>query len=578
MVIPYFENFFLNFIFSFIFLLTNFICSININTFLNNRKIITVGYFTVFAFIIAVYAIIFNFLIIINLANISQLVFYSLFIFQILFSINLNSLILLRQELRFLKTNKFFIILVPLFLISILPISDADSLAIHLNIPNEILSKGHLNINLSKNIESILYSSTEAILIISNFLRSDNFGSQLNFFSMVIFFLANKNKDNFWYIVLSSPLIILLISTQKLQLFYSLIFLQAFILIKQKNDQKISIFVILFLIFFYITGKLNYLLFGFILYIFFLLNYKRFLLNIVIYSIFFFLVITAPFILIKFLSYGNPIAPFFDQLFQNREIFMAFENSMRSTEGWLNSDLNIKKILQPVLPLSSNQLSTSFGLLFVFMLFDIKLLKKTFFIPIILFFLILINGQLLPRYYLEAFLVLAYFLNMSGILKKICIFQSIFIFIFSAIFLFKGYNDLITNNFNKKLYQINFSYSYNNSLKLKEIANNKNILVESLDRDSLFFNNNIYSFRYLNILKNNSRQHDKINFNDKLVNYIIDNKILLYVSRKKISNISCIKMKNIGKIGLIKVTRNFLIQYPEIDNNIYEVNYENCKR
>ena len=37
-------------------------------------------------------------------------------------------------------------------------------------------------------------------------------------------------------------------------------------------------------------------------------------------------------------------------------------------------------------------------------------------------------------------------------------------------------------------------------------------------------------------------------------------------------------MKNIGKIGLIKVTRNFLIQYPEIDNNIYEVNYENCKR
>ena len=258
MVIPYFENFFLNFIFSFIFLLTNFICSININAFLNNRKIITVGYFTVFAFIIAVYAIIFNFLILLNLANISQPVFYSLFIFQILFSINLNSLISIRRELKFLKTKKFFIILVPLFLISILPISDADSIAIHLNVPNEILFNGHLNINLSKNIESILYSSTEAILIISNFLRSDNFGSQLNFFSMVIFFLANKNKDNFWYIVLSSPLIIFLISTQKLQLFYSLIFLQAFIYIKQKNDQKISIFVILFLIFFYITGKLNY--------------------------------------------------------------------------------------------------------------------------------------------------------------------------------------------------------------------------------------------------------------------------------------------------------------------------------
>ena len=285
----------------------------------------------------------------------------------------------------------------------------------------------------------------------------------------------------------------------------------------------------------WLPHKLNHMI-GFILYIFLLLNYKKFFLNIVIYSIFFFLVITAPFILIKFLSYGNPVAPFFDQLFQNREIFMAFENSMRSTEGWLNSDLNIKKILQPVLPLSLNQLSTSFGLLFIFMLFDIKLLKKTFFIPIILLFLILINGQLLPRYYVEAFLILAYFLNLHGFLKKLCIFQNIFILIFSAIFLFKGYNDLIANNFNKKLYQKNFSYSYNNSLKLKQIANNKNILVEDLDRDSLFFNNNIYSFRYLNILKNNSRQHDKINFNDKLVNYIIDNKIWLYVSRKKISN------------------------------------------
>lgn len=578
MPVPYFENFFLNFIFSFIFLITNFICSISINNFLNNRNVLAIGYFTVFACIIATYAIIFNLLIIFNLINFSKIVFYFLFILQLFFSFNSRSFILIGEELKFLKTKKFFLILVPLFLISILPISDADSIAIHLNIPNEVLSTGKLNINLSKNIESLLYSSTEAILIISNFLGSDNFGSQLNFFSLVIFFLANKNKDNFWYIVLSSPLIIFLISTQKLQLFYSLIFLQTFILIKQKIEKKNNIFIILFLIFFYITGKLNYLLFGFVLYLFLILNFKKHFFNIVVYSIFFFLIITSPFLLIKFLSYGNPVSPFWDQLFQKNEIFMAFENSIRSTEGWLNSGLSIKKLLQPILPLNLHQLSTSFGLLFLFILFNLKLHKITFFIPIILMFLILINGQLLPRYYLEAFLILAYFFNLNGTLKKLCIFQSSFIFIFSVIFLLKSYNNLIISNFNKKLYQKNFSYSYNNSLKLKAIANNKNILVEDLDRDSLFFNHNIYSFRYLNILKNNSRQYHKINFNDKLVNYIIDNKILLYVSRKKISNISCIKMKNIGKIRLTKVTRNFLIKFPEIDNNIYEVNYENCKK
>ena len=113
MLTPYFENFYLNFIFSFIFLLTNFVCSININRFLNNRNIIAVGYFTIFVFIIATYAILLNLLLIFNLISISKTIFYFLFILTLLFSINSNSL----EGLLFEILENSFIVLEGLMLI-----------------------------------------------------------------------------------------------------------------------------------------------------------------------------------------------------------------------------------------------------------------------------------------------------------------------------------------------------------------------------------------------------------------------------------------------------------------------------
>ena len=81
-----------------------------------------------------------------------------------------------------------------------MPISDADSIALHLNIPGQIINYKILNNDLTKNLENILISNTESLLTLSYVFKSDNFGSQLNFFALLIFFLTfRKNKFFFTY-------------------------------------------------------------------------------------------------------------------------------------------------------------------------------------------------------------------------------------------------------------------------------------------------------------------------------------------------------------------------------------------
>ena len=180
------------------------------------------------------------------------------------FNINLNEKIIL-------------IIFFILFLISILPLSDADSISIYQYLPTVIFNEGLKDINLQQNIEFTLLSNTEIILLISSILKSDNFGSQLNLFTLFFFvILSLKNHKNFFLIVLSSPLIIYLISTQKLQLFFGILFLLLFIIVnKNLFFQKKNYLIFLLLLFFYSSGKLSYILLTIPLFIYFFYNHKR---------------------------------------------------------------------------------------------------------------------------------------------------------------------------------------------------------------------------------------------------------------------------------------------------------------
>ena len=133
------------------------------------------------------------------------------------------------------------------FLIAILPISDADSVANHQYFASYVFLNGLSDLNLSRFIEFTSFANSEILLIFSPILKSDNFGAQLNLISLLILFIINIKKNNsFFLFLVSCPLIIFFISTQKLQLFYSILFLVLFIVVHKKLvESKLEIFIFL---------------------------------------------------------------------------------------------------------------------------------------------------------------------------------------------------------------------------------------------------------------------------------------------------------------------------------------------
>ena len=289
-----------------------------------------------------------------------------------------------------------------------MPLSDADSVALHLLIPAQIFQDGTLSNNLLRDLESVLLSNTETILFLSFILKSDNFGSLLNFFSLFIFFLAFKKKS-FFYIFLCSPLIIFFVSTQKLQLFFGLLYLTLFILVyENKVKSKFEIFLFIFLLTFYSSGKLTYILFSAFLFLFFLYKNKNLIKISFTFLFMSFFFHQFPILFYKYLLFENPFVPFFDEYFNKREILDALVHSMKSTEGWYGK-FDISMIYKPFITFDLFKLATTFGLIFPLLFFDFKVNKKLFFIPYLIIISIIVSGQLLPRYYLEAYLILIFY-------------------------------------------------------------------------------------------------------------------------------------------------------------------------
>lgn len=549
----FYSSFILNLIFSFIFLLINSILSIQLTNFFKKNKLCSVNEFNIFVILISIYLIVISFLNLFYLSFVIKYFVYLILLLKLILVLKLKNFFYDEKLINFFKSNgiyNFFIII--FFLISILPLSDADSIASHLYVSKILNNYSSIQFNEDLNIESLSYFGNEILLQISFILKSDNFGSQLNFFSLLIFLLTFQNNENFKKIIFSIPLIIFFISIQKLQLFYGLIFLSIFITIHKKLlANKIDLFITIYLIIFYCSGKLNYLVFGFIIFIYmFIKNFKQ-IKNIFIFSFSNFLIILLPIFLFKIIQLSNPIAPFYDNLFLDRESFRALEISLRSSEGWYTS-INIIDIFKPFLPLNLYVLSSGFGLIFIFLITDLKTQKDLNFIPIILIISILLSGQLLPRYYFEAFLILAFFVNFRKVIQYLAYFQSFFIFSLSLIFVIFAYSEIISDRFLKEKYQKKYSYSYYNSQNLNKYE--YKILGFNLDRASIFFNDNIYSMRLINSLNLMHKNKNKI-----IIDFLEKNKINHIIHDKKDNFIlKCTSSLKIDEIYFKVAIRNFL--------------------
>ena len=453
-----------------------------------------------------------------------------------------------------------------------MPLSDADSVAIHMNIPSQIMRYGILSADLVRNIENVLISNTESILSLSFILKSDNFGSQLNFFSLIVFFIVFRNNKYFYYILFCSPLIIFFISTQKLQLFFGIIYLSLFILIyENKLKSNFEIFFFAFLLVFYSSGKLTYLLFSFFLFLFFLYKNKNCIKKIFLYLFVCFFIHQLPLLLYKFFIFQNFVAPFFDNFFINREIFFAFADSIRSSEGWLGN-FSTSSFLRPFFTLSISKLSTTFGLCFILLILNYKKIKELYYIPYIIILSVLISGQLLPRYFLEAFLIMAFYANYSGLFRVINFFQGGLVIVLSVGFLFYSTFYLAGNSWSKSLFLNKFTYSYENSIKIREKKLKGNILVIAFDRDSIFFDSNIYSARYLNILSSFNGNYEEN------IKKVINMSKIKFVILNDLSKLpTCINLNFFDEIYFSKATRNYLINKSEEKYKIGKIISNECK-
>ena len=274
------NNFYLNFLNSFLFLTFNIFFSYLLHLSFKQKNLILINQYQpiiIFFSIFAVISFIFNILILSDAYEYFKHALFILSLFQLILVIKYFNLI---KKIKF-KLFKFdriigfiTLILISLYLISILPISDADSIALHQNLSNEIYLKGLKNVDIEKNLSFTIYSNTQNLLIISPIINSDNFGSQLNIIIFILFFIYKySNNKNFALILLSCPLIIYFISAQKLQLFFGILYLLIFIIIHEKLiKNKIDLFLTIFLLVFYSSGNLSYILFTIPLYVYLFLQ------------------------------------------------------------------------------------------------------------------------------------------------------------------------------------------------------------------------------------------------------------------------------------------------------------------
>jgi hypothetical protein len=569
----FFDSFFYNFISSFIFLTINLFAAFFLSQKNQIVKTNSISLYILFSIIISFYVFLINLLFLFNFTEYLQKIVLSLTFVTFLWLI-ISCRLKFFSSLSDIITNYKLILafLFIFFLISIMPISDADSIALHLNIPGQIINYKILNNDLTKNLENILISNTESLLTLSYVFKSDNFGSQLNFFSLLIFFFTFRKNKFFFYLLLCTPLIIFFISTQKLQLFFGLLYLNLFILVyENKLKSNFDLFLFIFLLTFYSSGKLTYILFSFFLFLFFLLKNKKNLKIIFLFLLISFLIHQFPILLYKFILFDNPFVPLLDHYFKDREILSAFTHSIRASEGWLGN-FTLSMIFRPFIVFNISTLTTIFGLAFIFLLFDFKRIRQLYFLPYLIIISMLSFGQLLPRYFLEAFLLIAFYANYKMIYKLINICQGILVVLLSIIFLFYSFFYLQKDSWIKKDFSRKFTYTYLNSELLKKKKINENILVMPFDRDSIFFDKNVYSSRYINVLTSyNGKYQENLNKFIKDVNI----KFIIFDNSSIIND--CIVIDVFDEINFKRAARNYLINEKESNFKIGKIIKNDCK-
>jgi len=514
---------FLNNIFQIFFFFGIFNISIFILKFINkNEKIVfDINYFWLISFIFVLISSIFSFYYLFFKVNHNfiLLLIYTTVLYGFIFYIkNFSKIQKFIFNFKF-KILEVFLLLffISFFLLSLAPPTDIDSIDYHLGAP----LNWYNNFGYYQRYDWLHYRIAglgENLNLIGIYLKTYNIGQLFQFFGLVLAilfgskYLNNKeHKTIFYFLILSCPLLIFLVSTQKFQLFpSSLIFCSIIYSIYEKKIKNTELIFIIFCLAFTVGCKFSFILPASIawLIIFKKCYDNKKILNLFIISLVAFFVVIYPLILKNHMFYGDPFSPLFENF--KRTPDETILNFLEYNKTFAANPNNLIFLFNLFIPRHIGALSEVLGLLplVIFFINFRKIDKKSLniiYLISLLFILIFFSYRGMGRYYLEIFFLISFFISKNFDLlkfkiffKRLIIIQSILIF-FVVLF---GVTNLTYGIFSKKLYanvlkKNSYGYNVANWVKdnTKKIKNNEKILLNDV-RFYSFFKNKYVSNQY----------------------------------------------------------------------------------
>lgn len=485
-----------------------------------------------------------------------------------------------------------FIYLITYLIISSLPISDADSLSYHSSFGAYVIK--YSNVNWMKNLELIhpdllLSGATEIINFIGLTLFVENFGSYVNFLSLIyiyiilqIFFKKNKNVNLIFLIIISSPIILPMVFSQKIYILPSLILSTIiFILFKKKKFNNVDFILIFSSLMIVSSYKISFLIpvLFILLYLMYLsLMQKKLIINILFsfLSLSFFL---FPLILKNLYFHSDFFPPLTGQILNlNSTELNNFANFIKQYDLMLNKNSIIFLPFLIFLPhygqlgnvyFSLPNIGKIYGLQFYSFLFADKNLGRNFLFLILFFiFCIFLTGNISTRWFLYVFFLLQFgflFFNLKiNNIFLLLIKMQIAIFGLFLVFYSLLNIEALLNNNKKKEFLINNSNGFDYVSKINSISKKLNINKNNY----ILYSHRSHFWTDVedNHLNYGSEWAQLFEFDDKKI--FINTKFKKLVEQKPVKLIIIKKNKN-----LVNLLKNSFNRNCEIDHGSFSSPY-----
>ena len=306
----------------------------------------------------------------------------------------------------FLEQEKTISILLASFsILTLIPIAGADSYAYHLAWPQDLIHNQDIVFD-KLFLESRVVGVGEIVNYVGLLLGSENLLSFLSMVTLFTYILKNKKnkKKIIILILLSSPIYYKYLLDQKpfiLPCIFLVIFLENFFSqIELKKINYFDIFSFLISLSFFANTKYPFLLIAFFIYLFFLyIAFKRkFFTKYFLISIFIFIFHFMPLPMTKLFIFGDPFSPFFEGIFNNadqdilklREMYKSWDGfNIPITGGYYEGIIPfLRNVLNFFIPIAPFTVLDTFGATVVFIFFARYKFRLKFYFALLIFLII----------------------------------------------------------------------------------------------------------------------------------------------------------------------------------------------